>query len=121
MAGEKLQVGRASRRRTFGDRLRDDLKDPEFRQHFEEEKRALALAMKIAEAREKAALTQRELADRVGSSQQAISRLESGEYEGYTVRTLERIADATGYALRIDFAPRKAIKIANKKRDPSSS
>lgn len=44
-----------SKMRTFGERLKEDLKDPEFRLYFEEEKRALALAMKIAEARVKRA------------------------------------------------------------------
>lgn len=34
--------------RTFQERLREDLKDPEFRKHFEEERRALTLALKIA-------------------------------------------------------------------------
>jgi len=32
--------------RTFQERLREDPKDPEFRRYFEEERQALALAMK---------------------------------------------------------------------------
>ena len=34
--------------RTFRSRLREDLKDPEFRAHYQEERQALNLAMKIA-------------------------------------------------------------------------
>ncbi len=97
--------------RTFRERLKEDLKDPEFRRYLEEERRALAMAMKIAEVREKADLSQKELAARMGSSQQTVSRLESGEYDGYTVKTLWKIADATGQSLEIDFKPRKHRKI----------
>lgn len=91
--------------RTFQERLREDLKDPEFRRHFEEERRALALSLKIARLREKKGLTQAELARLMGTSQQAISRIESGEYEGFSLKTLEKIAEATGTRLKIEFVP----------------
>ena len=91
--------------RTFQERLREDLKDPEFRKHFEEERRALALALKIAQLREKKGLTQHEMAKLMGTSQQAISRIESGEYEGFSLKTLEKIAEATGTRLKIEFVP----------------
>jgi len=89
--------------RTFQSRLREDLKDPEFRAHFEEERRALQLSLKIAKLREKKGLTQAEFAKLMGTSQQAVSRIESGEYEGFTLKTLEKIAEATGTRLKIDF------------------
>lgn len=91
--------------RTFQERLREDLKDPEFRRHFEEERRALALALKIAKLRERKGLTQQEFARLMGTSQQAVSRIESGEYEGFTLKTLEKIAEATGTQLKIEFVP----------------
>jgi DNA-binding XRE family transcriptional regulator len=91
--------------RTFQERLREDLKDPEFRKYFEEERQALALAMKIARLREKKGLSQKELAKLMGTSQQAISRIESGEYEGFSLKTLEKIAEATGTRLKIEFIP----------------
>ncbi len=89
--------------RTFQSRLREDLKDPEFRMQYEEERRALQLAMKIAKLREKKGLTQAAFAKLMGTSQQAVSRIESGEYEGFTLKTLEKIAEATGTRLKIDF------------------
>src|SRR5512136_264895 len=88
---------------TFQSRLREDLKDPEFRAHYIEEKQALKLAMKIAQLREKKGLSQQQLAKLMGTSQQAISRIESGEYEGFTLKTLEKIAEATGMRVKIDF------------------
>ncbi|OIP88849.1 MAG: transcriptional regulator [Syntrophobacterales bacterium CG_4_8_14_3_um_filter_49_14] len=89
--------------RTFQSRLQEDIKDPEFRAHYEEEKQALMLAIKISELREKKGLSQQQLAKLMGTSQQAISRIESGEYEGFTLKTLEKIAKSTGMRVKIEF------------------
>ena len=89
--------------RTFKSRLQEDIKDPEFKKYYEEERQALKLAMKIAELRSQKGLTQQELAKLMGTSQQAISRIESGEYEGFTLKTLEKIAEATGMRVKIEF------------------
>ena len=89
--------------RTFRSRLREDLQDPEFRSHYREERQALKLAMQITKLREKKGLSQKQLAMLMGTSQQAISRIESGEYEGFTLKTLEKIAEATGTRVEIDF------------------
>ena len=89
--------------RTFQSRLREDIKDPEFKKHYQEERQALKLAMKITELREKKGLSQQKLAKLMGTSQQAISRIESGEYEGFTLKTLEKIAEATGMRVNIEF------------------
>jgi DNA-binding XRE family transcriptional regulator len=89
--------------RTFQSRLWEDIKDPEFKAHYQEERQALKLAMKIAELREKKGLSQQQLAKLMGTSQQAISRIESGEYEGFTLKTLEKIAEATGMRVKIEF------------------
>ncbi|MFA5285549.1 MAG: helix-turn-helix transcriptional regulator [Smithellaceae bacterium] len=89
--------------RTFKSRLRDELKDPESKLHYQEERRTLKMAMKIVELREKKGLSQQQLAKLMGTSQQAISRIESGEYEGFTLKTLEKIAEATGMRVKIEF------------------
>lgn len=89
--------------RTFRSRLREDMKDPEFKAHYKEERQALMLAMKIAKLREKKRLSQLQFAKLMGTSQQAISRLESGEYEGFTLKTLEKIAEVTGTKVEIKF------------------
>jgi ribosome-binding protein aMBF1 (putative translation factor) len=89
--------------RTFKSRLREELKDPEFKRLYDDERQALKLAIKIAALREQKGLSQQELAKRMGTSQQAISRIESGEYEGFTLKTLEKIAEATGMKVKIDF------------------
>ena len=89
--------------RTFRSRLREDLKDPVFKAHYQEERQALMLAMKIAKLREKKGLSQQQMAKLMGTSQQAVSRIESGEYEGFTLKTLEKIAEATGTKVKIEF------------------
>lgn len=89
--------------RTFRSRLREELKDSEFKTHYQEERQALKLALKIAKLREKKGLSQQQMAKLMGTSQQAVSRIESGEYEGFTLKTLEKIAEATGTKVKIEF------------------
>lgn len=49
-------------------------------------------------------LTQAELAERMGATQSAIARLESGRSKPSTA-TLEKVARATGTQLKIAFEP----------------
>lgn len=87
----------------FEDWLREQLKNPELRRLYERERKALAIAYEIAKLRHRLGLSQKELAKKVGTTQQVISRLESGAYTGYTIKTLERIAKATNTELQIGF------------------
>ena len=58
----------------------------------------------VLEARQHAHLTQRDLAERVGTSQSAIAKLEQGATNP-TVDTLARCVAAAGFALRIELVP----------------
>ena len=62
----------------------------------------------VQEARQHASLTQRELADRVGTSQSAIAKLEQGATNP-TIDTLARCAAAAGFAWRIELVPLSAL------------
>lgn len=88
---------------TLNDALKKELKDEEFRKCYEEEGKRLNLGYKIAKLRETLGLTQSQLAQKVHTSQAAIARLENGNYSGYTLKTLEKIAAATGTHLEIQF------------------
>lgn len=58
----------------------------------------------LEEARAAAGLTQQELADRAGTSQPAIARLEQGRVSP-TFATLERLVAAAGFHIRLDLVP----------------
>lgn len=68
---------------------------PERRRGYERAGRAIRLAIEIRALREKKGLSQRELAELVGTTQSAIARLESGHISP-TLPTLDRIAAALG-------------------------
>jgi ribosome-binding protein aMBF1 (putative translation factor) len=68
----------------------------------EEQVRAQA-ASEICEARRAAGLTQKQLADMVGTHQSVIARLEAADYEGHTISMLNRIATALGKRLEVRF------------------
>ncbi|WP_369722753.1 MULTISPECIES: helix-turn-helix domain-containing protein [unclassified Bradyrhizobium] len=63
-----------------------------------------ALVDALIRARTRAHLSQAEVASRMGTTESAVSRLESGRVKPST-RTLERYAEATGHKLRISLEP----------------
>jgi ribosome-binding protein aMBF1 (putative translation factor) len=78
----------------------------EERAEFDRGDRLAALQTAIGEqvrtARDKAGLSQRDLASQMGTSQAAIARLEAGGV-GPTVTTLQRVADALGLSLTVEL------------------
>lgn len=64
----------------------------------------------VQEARQHANLTQRDLAQRLGTSQSAVAKLEQG-VTNPTVGTLVRSLAAAGFELRVALVPRPAIDL----------
>lgn len=64
------------------------------------------IARAIVDLRQEAGLTQKELADKIGTTQSVISRLEDAEYDGHSLSMLNRIADALHKKLRVAIEPR---------------
>ncbi|MGH8554065.1 MAG: helix-turn-helix domain-containing protein [Gammaproteobacteria bacterium] len=81
------------------------LKDPAYREAYDALADEFALAAAVIEARSRAGLTQEELAERMGTTQPVVARLESGRIRPST-RTLKRLAQATGSRLIIRVEPR---------------
>jgi len=98
---------------SWDDDLRERLKDPEFKEEYEKELALVELGISIARAREKAGLTQKEVAARASMKQEAISRLENG-YNA-KIGTLLRVADALGASMKIEF-PEKDKKQKSKQQ-----
>jgi transcriptional regulator with XRE-family HTH domain len=86
--------------------LEKQLENPGFAQRFEKAGEAWDVALQIAALREKAGLSQRDLARKLKTSQQNISRLESPSYEGHSLSMLRRVAEALGATLRVTLAPK---------------
>ena len=63
----------------------------------------------IYTARQSAGLTQRRLAEAIGTNEQVISQLEDADYRGHSLTMLQRIARALDLELEIRFKkpPRK--------------
>ena len=89
--------------RRFREYLNDQLKDPAVRKAYEEEGVFVELAVEIARLREQKGLSQRELARRLHTSQQTISRLESPHNGSLSLRTLIKLAHALGKELKVRF------------------
>ena len=76
------------------------MKEPGFKESYDALDEEFSLAGQLIEARTRAGLTQAQVADRMGTSQSAVARLESGTARP-SLSTLKRFAQATGARVRI--------------------
>jgi transcriptional regulator with XRE-family HTH domain len=86
--------------------LEEQLRDPAFAERFEKAGEAWDVALQLAALREKAGLSQKDLARKLHTSQQQISRLESPSYEGHSLSMLRRVAEVLGVTVRVTLAPK---------------
>ena len=89
---------------SFDDYLKEQLRDPEFKKEWANLDPWAETVKALIELRKKEALTQKQLADKLRTTQSAISRLESGNYNP-SFRFLERLARSLGKRLEIRFVP----------------
>lgn len=82
----------------------DMANDPDYRAAYDALEEEFALVGALIQARTRAQLSQAEVASRMGTTESAVSRLESGRVKPST-RTLERYAKATGHKLHISLEP----------------
>jgi transcriptional regulator with XRE-family HTH domain len=91
--------------------LARQMEDARFAERFERAGQAWDVALQIAALREQAGLSQKELARRLKTSQQQISRLESPDYEGHSLANLRRVAEALHARVRVVFeSDEKSVK-----------
>ena len=87
------------------------MKEPKYRKAHAELEDEFALAKAVIAARNRAGLTQSELAHKMGTTQPVVARMEGGRVQP-SLRTLHRLAQATGSRLSIRFEPCPAETIA---------
>lgn len=83
--------------------------DPERRAALEQERTHANVARQIFDLRTKAGLSQKELAERIGTTQSAISRLEDADYEGHSLSMLRRIAETLGGRVEVNLSQRERV------------
>lgn len=81
------------------------LRDKEYRDLVVAEEIDTGLPFQIRALRQAYGWSQKELATRLGITQEGVSRLESLSYGKYTLSTLKRLASAFDVALAVKFVP----------------
>ena len=79
--------------------LKEKLKDPYFKELYELEEQKLDIVKRIVDYRVRYGLNQKQLAQRVGVTQQHISKIEGGDF--VSVMTLEKVLLAIGYTVQM--------------------
>lgn len=78
------------------------LQDPEVKKEYDALAPAYEIRKEIIKLRLQQGLSQKELAEKVGTKQSAISRLENGSYNP-SIAFLSKVAHALGKEIKIDF------------------
>ena len=80
---------------------------------LQEERANAEIARKIYDLRKAAGLSQRALAELVGTTASVICRLEDADYEGHSLAMLQRIVSAMNKRVEIRFLSRQtALRLA---------
>lgn len=80
------------------------MKQPKYRKAYEALEDEFAIAKAVIAARNRAGLTQADLARKMGTTQPVVARMEGGRVQP-SLRTLHRLAQATGSKLIIRLEP----------------
>ena len=111
-----------ARTRNFAKQIERKLAaNPKLRSSVEKELFNAEIASQIYRARMQAGLTQDELAQRTGTRQSVIARLEDAEYGGHSLTMVWRIADALDRRLHLEFRARsRKPSTATRRSEPKA-
>lgn len=111
MPGEKTNFDRY---------LEHKLQDPEFRTRFEAADQAWDIALQLSALRRARGLTQQQVAELLGTKQQAIARLEDPTYTGHSLSIVRKYVEALGASLDLTIVPTEdtAEYLAERKPKP---
>lgn len=83
-------------------------KRPDFREAYDSLEEEYMLVREMLSARSKSGLTQEAVAELMGTTKSAVSRLESAGKHAPSISTLKRYAEAVGCDLQIKLIPRSS-------------
>ena len=87
--------------------LRESMKDEGFRREYDALEPKYALIRQLLLARQQSGMTQEAVAEKIGTTKSAISRLESAGKHAPSITTLRKYAEAVGCELEIKLTPKK--------------
>ena len=85
--------------------LERKLQDADFRARFEAAGQAWDIALQLAALRQARGLTQKQVAEMLGTKQQAIARLEDPTYTGHSLSMVRKYVEALGASLQVTIVP----------------
>jgi ribosome-binding protein aMBF1 (putative translation factor) len=89
---------------TFRKDLEQRLKDPQFKEEYEQLESDFVILQALIDARKKLGLTQQQLAERTKINQADISKIEKG-ISNPSLNTLKKLAKGMNMRLKIAFVP----------------
>jgi transcriptional regulator with XRE-family HTH domain len=89
--------------------------NPRLAEAVERERLNARIAGLLYDARTAAGLTQKQLAERVGTHQSVIDRLEDADYRGHSLNMLGKIAVALNRQLTVGLAPASKPKAISRR------
>ncbi len=87
----------------FADLRKELFADPKFVEAYNSLEPKFAVINALIAARRKARLSQAEVAERMGTTQSSIARMESGK-GSVTIDSIQKYAKATGQKIKLEFA-----------------
>ena len=96
--------------------LAEQMKEPAFAARFEAAGEAWDVSVQLAALRQQAGFSQKDLARKLKTSQQQVSRLESPGYEGHSLSMLRRVAKVLHARVRVVFEPEAVAAAPTKRR-----
>jgi transcriptional regulator with XRE-family HTH domain len=85
------------------------LRDPEYRRKYFLAETSARIAAQLISLRKRRQLNQSQVANLVGTTQPAISRVERADYQSWSFKTLRSIADALDARIRVTIEPTEDV------------
>lgn len=98
--------------------LERKLQDAGFRARFEAANQAWDISLQLVALRQARGLTQKQVAEMLGTKQQAIARLEDPAYTGHSLSMVRKYVEALGASLRLTIVQAEVIAAYPPPRSP---